>query len=229
MAPVLPRTKLGTLEFFETRLPVWGEAPAAIGLRPLDVTQLTALTEAARAAHDEAERLRAQAKAATEAANIAARALREKGAGMVAVIKAHAEHKNDPNIYASAQINPPTPATQRAPLGAPGKPVLARPVLNPDGSVTLRWSARHAKPSTGAYFVVVREIGGALAPEIIGDAPGRSFTDRTLPRGAHSATYMIIPKRGSYAGDASARVTVQFGVDGLSEGAGAMRLAREVA
>ncbi len=212
MAPVLPRTRVATLEFFETRLPVWGAAPAAIGLRPLDIAQLTDLTEAARAAHDEAERLRAQAAAAADAARLASEAMRARGAGMVRVIKAYADNKDDPNIYAAAQINPPVPPTRRPPLAPPGRPELARPELNSDGSVTLRWKADNAMASRGAYFVIVRTLPDE-AERVIGDAAGRTFTDRTLPRGTASATYMIIPKRGARSGEPSARVTVQLGVD----------------
>lgn len=90
--------------------------------------------------------------------------------------------------------------------------------VNPDGSITLRWKAVNAAPTSGAFFSITRRLGASAAFVGIGGASGgprgfSAFTDETLPAGA-TATYIIQGFRGTVAGAASPAVTVQLGVHG---------------
>lgn len=52
---VVPNTIIGQIQFFENHIGKWAVAPTTIGLTAAQVTSITALTSAARAAYEAAE------------------------------------------------------------------------------------------------------------------------------------------------------------------------------
>ncbi|MBX3386883.1 MAG: hypothetical protein KF768_09955 [Phycisphaeraceae bacterium] len=219
---VLPTTRLSQIQFCEDHLPVWSAAPAAaIGLTSAQITALSELTEAARAAYNAAQAARQAGKTATMVYTSATAQMRTLAGDMVSQIKAFADLSGDAtSVYEKAQIPPPAAPT---PATAPGKPTDFSVVLQPTGAVTLRWNAENSAASSGGFFNVLRKLPGQAGFSPIGGAPGStaqsrtmSFTDTTVPTSAagQGAQYIVQGQRGTLLGLPSDAITVQFGVDG---------------
>lgn len=217
---VLPEDRLAQIQFCEAHNPVWAANAVAIGLTAAQVTALTTQTTAARAKYNAAQAAREASKGATTDFYNVTRTMVNTVRDLILLIKTTAETKNDPGIYAIAQIPPPAAPT---PATAPGEAQNIIVTLNPGGSLSLSWEASDASASSGAFFSVSRRLGGAgqTGFTVIGGAPGAttqqrrpSFTDATLPLGTQTATYIIRGQRGTLLGQASEAVTVQFGVGG---------------
>lgn len=218
---VVPTDRLEAIEFCETHLPVWTQAPASLGLQPGQITALASLTAAARTEYEQALQARSASKAATASFYTATSDMRGQVADMVRSIKAFAEMQAKPSVvYAAAEIPEPSPPT---PQPAPGKPTDFLVTLEPSGAVTLSWRATSAAATSGAYFNVSRKLPGQAGFTPVGGAPGSttqagrrsSFTDSTFPASAASAgvQYIVQGRRGTDFGLPSDAVTVQFGLD----------------
>ena len=228
---VLPNVLIDQIQFCEAHAPVWALAPTAIGLTAAQVTALSTATAAARKSYNDAQAAREASKAATMTQNTNVTTMRVQAADLIRQIKAFAELQANPGaVYATAQIPPPAAPT---PAPAPGKPSDFNVSLEPDGSVTLSWSATDSAASGGAFFMISRRLPGQTGFVGIGGAPGStaesrraSFTDATVPASAaaQGAQYIVQGFRGTRAGEASDAVVVQFGVDGL--GGAAVRTVR---
>jgi len=195
--PVLPDRDLEQIQFCETHIPVWNAAPASVGLTAAQVTQLTSLTTAARASFNTAQSSRETSRGATTTFHGNLTSMRNNVADLIRIIKGFAESQSDPTvIYGKAQIPQPAAPTP-APL--PGRPKDLAVTLNPDGSITLTWTATDASASGGAFFNITRKLPGQTGFTPIGGAPGStsesgrkmSFTDSTVrprPRGPGLST-----------------------------------------
>lgn len=215
---VLPETKLEQIQFCETHNPIWAANAAAIGLTPAQVTSLTGLTTAARASYNSAQTARQASKGATTTFHNNTRSMREVAADLIAVIKAYAESKNDPNVYGLAQIPPPSPPT---PATAPSQPTSFAITIEPTGALTLSFESENSAASTGGFFTVQRRLGGGGPFLTIGGTPGvggggrrTTFTDDTLPAGTATVSYVVTPRRGTLVGVSSEAVNVTFGIGG---------------
>ncbi len=216
MAPVLPDTRLDTIQWFEARIADWTANAAAIGLTGEQVTAFSGQITTARTSYDAAQSARATSKAATTSFYNDTDAMRDTGADLIKAIKAFAATSDNPNVYALAQV--PMPADP-SPIGAPGQPTEVSISLTSSGYLSLKWKADNAAPSSGAYFVVQRKLAGETSFTTVGDTGEKSFVDASVPLGTTSAAYIITPRRGSQTGTASNQLIVQFGVGGAG-GAG---------
>ncbi|CAG0991434.1 hypothetical protein PHYC_02320 [Phycisphaerales bacterium] len=226
---VIPKTAVGQIDFVNSHLPAWSAEPGAIGLSPAEIVRLQERLDAARDLQLAAAQARDAARAATLAFNEAAERLREDAARAVAKIKAAA--MGDENVYAAAMI--PVPAAG-APAQPPGPPADIAVTLEPDGSVTLSWTAADAAASTGAFFRVSRRLPGQSTFVGVGAAAGATgesrratFTDTAIPSSAAAGgvQYIIQGFRGGRAGEASSAVTVQFGTAEAAAAGARVRLA----
>lgn len=209
---IVPDKIQDAINFFETHWPVWDTHTAQIGMTAAQSTAVKNAMNAARTAFNAAQSARDASKAATNALHQAMADLRgTDGAGTVALraIKTYAENTNDPGVYDIAQIPPPAAPT---PQPAPSQPTAFKIILNANGSITLKWKSADSTSSSGAWFAVSRKLAGQENFVNIGGSPKREFLDATLPLGTDSATYIVTPYRNTLAGEASAQVTVQFGV-----------------
>lgn len=209
---IVPDKIQDAINFFETHWGVWDTHVAQIGMTAAQSTNLKAAMQAARTAFNSAQSARDASKAATQNLHGAMTALRGvDGAGTIALraIKTYAENTNNPDVYSIAQIPPPA---QPTPQPAPGQPTAFKIFLNANGSITLKWKSEDSTSSSGAWFAVARKLAGQENFVNIGGSPKREFLDATLPLGADSATYIVTPYRNTLAGEASAQLTVQFGV-----------------
>lgn len=215
---VLPETKLEQIQFCESHNPVWAANAAAIGLTAAQVTGLTTLTTAARASYSASQAARQASKGATTTFHNNTRSMRDVAADLIAVIKAYAESKNDPNIYGLAQIPPPSPPTPAVP---PSQPTAFAVTIEPTGALTLSWESENSAASTGGFFSVQRRLGSGGNYQTIGGTPGvggggrrTSFTDDTLPAGTPTVSYIVTPGRGTLVGTPSDAINVTFGIGG---------------
>jgi hypothetical protein len=218
---VVPDTRLGKIEFYESHLPPWTSSAAAIGLTPAAVTALGVLTSTARKAYNDAEAARQAAKTATQAFYDAVSAMHSgPGAGqdMIDQIRVRAQTTDDPNVYVLAQIPPPgTPGV----TPPPGTPFDFTVGLLQNGAVELKWKCNNPSGTQGTIYEVLRRTGSGTGTFTFVGAPGvRSFTDETLPGGASPVTYQITAVRSTQRGK-PAQFTVNFGIEGPGAGAGA--------
>ena len=215
--PILPQSDLEQIQFFENHLPIWSITPASLGLSGPQCVLLTTLTKNARDAYVLAQKARDASKASTSAYHDDTMLMRNLGADMIRLIKAFADASANPvPVYNAAQLPLPMPPS---PPVAPGTPENIVVGLNPGGSLTLRWKAKNAAPSSGAVFDVTRRLDNTGQYMSIG--PGKSvrggkfeFTDSTLVNGTQSASYIIVGKRDNppQTGIPGEAVNVQFGV-----------------
>jgi hypothetical protein len=209
---------LEQIQFCETHNPVWAANAVAIGLTVPQVTALTTLTTAARASYSTSQTTRQAAKAATTTFHNNTKSMRDSAADLIALIKAYAESKNDPNIYGLAQIPPPSPPT---PAVAPSQPINFAVTIEPTGALTLSFESENSGASSGGFFIVQRRLGASGNYTTIGGTPGvggggrrTTFTDDTLPGGTPTVSYIVTPRRGTLVGTSSEAINITFGIGG---------------
>lgn len=204
-----PSTRLGKIEFYEAHLPAWAVNAVAIGLSASSISDLTALTVAARSAYDAHVAAQAAARAATVAFHETVSVMHSgpgAGSDMIKTIRAFAQNTDDPNVYVLAQIPPPATPGVTPP---PGTPFDFRVELLQNGALDLKWKCKNPSGVGGTVYEVMRRIGSE--PFVYLDAPGvRQFTDDGVPAGSASATYQITAVRSTTRGN-PAQFTVQFG------------------
>lgn len=204
---VIPSSKEDMIAFFASHVPVWSAQAADIGLSPETVAELSALLSAAQDAVANQAAKDDEKKAATLAANQAAAALREAGAGDLATIKAFAKSTNDPSVYAKAQI--PEPA-DRTPAPPPSMPYDLDADLDNNGNVVLTFKSDNAQSHTGVFFEVRRKLNGESSFALVGSTGTKSFTDTGIQAGTASAVYNVTAKRGELSSPTSENIYVPF-------------------
>lgn len=210
---VVPNSRLGKIEFYESHLPAWTTNAVAIGLTTTSVSSLSTLTTAARAAYNAAETARNAAKAATQAFYEAVRAMHSNpgaGSDMIDTIRNFAESKNQPSVYTLAQIPPPAAP---APVGPPGTPFDFVVTLLQSGALKLRWKCNNPGNSAGTLYEIMRKTPASDGYVFVGAAGSKTFTDETLMSGDQPAQYMITAVRSTQRGN-PAQFVVSFGVGG---------------
>ncbi len=131
-------------------------------------------------------------------------------------LRAFATNANNPNVYVLAQIPAPNPG---APVPPPGQATDFKVELNSNGSITLKWKAKHPEGSDRVVYFVQRKLISETAFTLVGGSGEKSYQDDTLPIGIDGATYIVTAQRGNVQGQSSRQLTVTFG----SGGPGAMR------
>lgn len=216
---VLPEKKEELIQFVESHVKVWENAPTAIGLTAAQVSQLSGLANTARASYVTALEARDAAKSATQTSNTDVTAMRTRAADLIRQIKAYAELQASPNsVLSLAQIPAPAPPS---PAPAPGRPEDFGVTLDTNGAVQLSWSCENAAATEGTFFTVSRRLPGEATFRQIGGTAGitrenrrASFTDGAVPSSAAAdgASYIVQGFKGTRTGPASDIVTVIFGI-----------------
>lgn len=208
--PLVPQTRVGKIEFYETHQPAWTTNAVVIGLTAPLMTAFTAQIAAARAAFTAAEVAREAAKAATTNFYKKVSEMQAQGSSFIDTIRATAISKNDANIYVLAQIPPPATPSSAPP---PGTPFDFRVELQPTGSLSLSWKCNNPVGVGGTIYELKRRAGTGT-PVYIGASGARTFVDDTLPSSAATGvTYFITGVRSTTRG-VTAQFTVNFGVGG---------------
>lgn len=211
-----PRDRAEFLRWAEAHIDVFTAQAVNIGLTAAQATAFKNQVGALRTRTTAQQAARDAAKAATEAARDADSATRELTSDLVRSIRAFATNNNNPNAYVLAQIPAPNPA---APVPPPGQPTDFKVELNSDGSITLKWKAKHPEGSDRVVYFVQRKLINESALTLVGGSGEKSYQDDTLPVGIDGATYIVTAQRGNVQGQPSRQLTVTFG----SGGPGAMR------
>ncbi len=209
---IVPNDRLGKLEFYEAHLEPWGEHAANIGITQTQLTGLTTLTNAARAAYNAAEAARNASKAATQDFYDAVRAMHsapDAGQDMINDIKNYAESKDDPKVYVLAQIPPPAAPGAVPP---PGTPFDFNVTLLQSGALELKWKCNNPPGASGTVYEIQRRLAEG-AWTTLSPTGTRAFIDSTIPAGGSPVMYQITGFRSTLRG-MPATFTVMFGVGG---------------
>lgn len=207
-----PSTRLGKIEFYESHLPAWAANAAAIGITPTSVSDLTALTVAARTAYDAHIAAQNAARAATANYHELVSVMHSgpgAGSDMIKTIRAFAQSTDNPNVYVLAQIPPPATPGVTPP---PGTPFDFKVELLQNGALDLRWKCKNPAGVGGTMYEVLRQVSGGSFSFV--GAPGeKSFVDDTVPSGVSPVTYQITAVRSTARGN-PAQFIVNFGAGG---------------
>ncbi len=208
MGTNIPGTRRTILAWAEGLIGKWGTNQAAIGLTSAQVIELSADIARARAAFTNAERIRAESKAATQSFYADADAVHTKASKAVTAIKSFARNSTDPAaVYLLAGItgqNPPSPAP------APEQPSNLEAHLQNDGSVTLTWDG---KGPGGTIYEVYRRRSGEAAFTFLVNVGSRHkvFNDNTIPAGTTFISYQVRAMHGDKFSAFSAQTNLQIG------------------
>lgn len=209
---LIPTKKADQLAFCESHWPVWLAEATNLSLTAAQVNVLKSLTVDARTAYDNSVTAKNAARAAIGDSNIALSAAVESAAELIKFIKAHASQQTNPDsTYTLAQLPIPQPPQPAPP---PGQPEMFTVELQGSGAITLRWKAKNATPSSGAFFTIMRKLYGETTFSLVGTVGAKTFTDATVQIGTTGATYQVTAMRGLESGMPSVPVTIQFGVSG---------------
>ena len=203
----VPRNIAERIQYYQARQTVWTTNAAALGILPAEMTTMSGRITAAVTALSAQGSAQTLSKAATVTLHDADRALSLYGADLIKKIKAKAGQDGD-SVYALAQIDPPSPSS---PVGPPGTPYQLVVMLNPNGTIKLKWRCDNPAGSQGTFYQVGRRPEGVSEFTYLGGSGGRSFVDSTLPTGSSSMVYSIQAMRTTAMGQ-SAEFLVKFGV-----------------
>ena len=206
---IVPKNRVGQIEFYETHAPVWKDAATSVGVTSAEAEALIAAAATARESYTASILARDASKSATQDFYTDTADMATMGAGLLAKIKAFAESTQNPGVYSAAQIPPPAAPT---PVAAPGTPMDFSVLLMQSGAIELRWKCNNPVGTQGTIYECRRKIGGG-AFTFIGASGVRSFIDDTLPSGSVGVTYEITATRSTKRG-LPAQFNVNFGVGG---------------
>ena len=209
--PVVPQRVEDLLLWAEQHATLWTSVATQIGLTAGQATAFSAAAGTAQS--DYAARLAAKQAldAAITESQDSVRDLRRSASDTIRFIRAFAESQNKPAVvYATAQIPPPAAP---GPVGPPGTPFDFKAVLNPDGSMSIRWKCNNPVGAAGTVYTVRRRIGTTPNYEIVGATGSRRFEDDTFGGGT-TVSYIVQAQRSTQVGLQSSPFTVQFGTGG---------------
>jgi hypothetical protein len=206
-----PRDRQEFLNWCESHQPVWEANAAAIGLTTAQTAAFKGATTTMRSRVTAQTTAKEAAKSATDAVVEQERTLRNSASDLVRAIRSFAENGNNPNVYTIAQIPPPQASS---PVPPPGQPTDFKVELNPSGSITIKWKAKHPEGSDRVVYFVQRKLAGAANFALLGGTGDKFYEDDTLPSGSDGATYIVTAQRGQVSGPPSQQFTVTFGVGG---------------
>ena len=204
--PLVPQSLTGKIQFYEAHIATWVANAVGIGSSAPEIATLQTLTENARAALTAQEEAQATAKTRTAALRDAVDAMANAGSDVI--IKIRAKAATDGNvIYQLANI--PAPALP-SPVGPPGTPTGMVAVLNPDGSLDLKWTCDNPVNSSGTIYHIYRQENASGPFTFIGGSGSKTFLDATVPAGVGTVVYKIQAVRSTALGTAG-EFLVRFG------------------
>lgn len=207
---ILPDSRKGKLEFFESHWETWLENATSIGLNSTIVNQLKTYVMDEREAFNAATLARDTSRSATNTWYVSSDTTVNLGRDLIKTIKAFAETSGNPNVYSLANI--PAPVVP-GPVGPPGTPMDFKVALRGDGALLLSWKCVNPVGSQGTIYEVRRKVAGQSAFEFLGANGPKKFTDASIAAGSSNVMYEITAVRSTVRG-APAQFVVNFGVGG---------------
>ena len=213
----LPRKLFAQLQYLEARAGTWADNQAALKLSIEQAVAVATSTEAARAAYDDYQQKRQEAKNAHVTWLGAIASAVDNGRSALRTINTTARNSADPSaIYALASVAPPKP---REPLGAPPVPTDLRIVLDTEGRAILAWDGTRLG---GTVFTVQRRTTsttGQTSPwTTLVTVSERGFVDQATPSGFASVGYRVRAERVGGVSAFSLPVTLPLGAGGNQQG-----------
>jgi hypothetical protein len=209
---LIPKDKVGKIQFCIGHLPAWAEHADQIGVAPEDVALLAGSTEEARLAYAEQQQAQQAAQAATLKLTIALEKMQTQASAILAMVRGKAAGAG-PGVYSLAEI----PAPEKpSPIAAPGTPTGFTVSLDAIGAVTLTWKCKNPRGSTGTTYHIWRQIDNGQFV-YMGICGTKRYVDQTFPRGTASVTYQIQAMRSTTKGPI-ALFPVNFGTTGRRMG-----------
>ncbi len=204
---LVPDSKTGAINFFQSRIAAWSADPAAIGLSSQQVMDISAATGAAQTTLLAMQQAYNTARSATATNDADIETMRAVGSNIISTIRAYAKTTGDPNVYVLADIPAPKPPT---PAGAPDAPTNVTGVINNRGAVELKWEGTLAFRT---FFEVYRMFEGQSQWTLLASVGAKAFEDDTIPPDTTSAVkYFVQAKRGELRSDPSEPITIRMGV-----------------
>jgi hypothetical protein len=204
----VPRNILPRIGFFKSHVGKWAENAAALGLTEAEVATMAAKTEATRAALAAQRAAQQAARSATLMMRQADREMSRMGRSILQRIRGQAAVAGN-SVYALASVRPPKKGSKIAP---PGKPSAFTIELQEIGWLTLRWTCKNPRGSTGTIYHVWRAPGIDQPFQYLGAVGERKFVDQRLPAGAARIVYKVQAMRSTAVGEA-AEQTVNLASD----------------
>ena len=206
----VPRKYPEAIAWVNTHVPIWTAAAASIGLDPTQPVNLDALATEAAAAKAAYDAAKSESDTLYEAYQAKAKAMRTQATSQVGQIRSFAKGSPNPQtVYTAAQI--PAPA-DRAPLPAPGTPVLFTIGLDQSGALSVKFKCPNP-PRVGSLSYIVERSLGAQQPFVyLKTVAERVFDDDTVPNGTGDVTYRVTAQSPTKQGSPG-YFTVRFGVN----------------
>lgn len=183
--------------FYENHIEPFTTNALAIGITTAEAADLATKTAAARAALTAREVAAQAAENATVSMRDAIDAMSTAGAALIKKIRAKAEQVGNNSVYPLASIPPPAIPS---PAGRPGTPSQFKAQLNPDGSLTFKWSCDNPVGTSGTIYQIFRRPEGSTEETYLGGCGGKEFTDVTIPPGSTSLIYSVQAVRSTAVG-----------------------------
>ena len=201
------------IAWVDTRVPIWTENAAAIGLEVAQPTNLGALATAASAAKAAYDTAKSDSDAKYEAYQAAARAMRSQATAQVGQIRSFAKGSASPStVYSTAQI--PAPA-DRAPTPPPGTPEAFRVSLLATGSLKFAFKCPNPSRTPSITYKVERQDTPQSPFTFLLNAKKREFEDSNFPATSTFISYRVTAQTTTQDGPA-ATFTVRYGAGNQS-------------
>jgi hypothetical protein len=204
---VVPKKLAERIAWYQARQSAWTTNAAALGLSAPEMTTMSGYITAAVTALTAQTDAKNTAKAATVTLHDAGRTMSDYGSDLIKQIRARAGQDGD-GVYALALIPPPATPT---PVGAPGTPYQLVVLLNPNGSIEMKWKCENPVGAQGTFYQIGRRPEGTPEFTYLGGSGERRYVDATLPAGSSAVVYSIQAMRSTVMGPA-AEFLVKFGV-----------------
>lgn len=208
----IPTNRVDLLAFASAHASIWVTNEVQIGLSPAQATAVQQAVSGVTTANSAALTARAASRTATETLTTRFADLRSAVSDAMSTINAFAQNASKPSqVYALAQIAPPSP---RGPSVPPVAPTELNVTLNPStGSLVLKWKVAQPAGVFGVVYNVRRRIGNGPLTHL-GATGEKQFEDDAIPAGTAELSYMIQSQRGSLTSTESITIAVRFGVGG---------------
>lgn len=210
----IPDNYDAALDWCIDHVPIWLANAAEIGLDPVDVGELQAMTSQVNQLMVVRNQARSAAIGATGAFNEAAKTMRDFASLQVTKVRTFAKGSDAPaTVYEDAQI--PAPA-KRSPRPAPGTPAPFAIALEQSGTLIVSFKCENP-PRVGALtYRVERSLGPQQPFTFLLNAKARRFEDASVPNGSGDVTYRVTAQTSTKDGPPG-YFTVRFGAQNGAE------------
>ena len=202
-----PKPQVDQIVWFETHIGAWAAAPATFGTSAAACTALQGYITSARKVYNDAQASREASKNATLAETAGVNNMLFNGRAMVNTIKAFIENSHNQTLWGQAGLSPDNPPGV-AP--APVAPTDLSVTLTGSGNLVLNWKTSQPQGISNVVYTIKRALdtGDYVLLNTVGK---KSYTDMTVPLGAHMVRYILTANFGAQTSPESAVFTVQFG------------------